>query len=151
MKHACATVGLMILGGVTGAFAGDRVLRAEMTLSAPVEDVWKAWASEEGVKTFFAPGAHIEPRVDGPPAANTALTSVESELTVYAPGRRAWPTTKIWMERSCPRVTSSSKLRKFFATAFFTASVRSWYFSPATGMVPTRGMLTTPFRSTTAR
>jgi uncharacterized protein YndB with AHSA1/START domain len=36
-----------------------------MTLNGPVEDVWKAWASEEGVKTFFAPGAHIEPRVDG--------------------------------------------------------------------------------------
>src|SRR4029450_729411 len=53
------------VGGAQVAPAGDRVLRAEMVIGAPVEDVWKAWASEEGVKTFFAPGAHIEPRVEG--------------------------------------------------------------------------------------
>jgi len=47
------------------ARAGDRVLRATLELPASVDEVWKAWSTEEGVKTFFAPGAHIEPRVDG--------------------------------------------------------------------------------------
>jgi uncharacterized protein YndB with AHSA1/START domain len=55
----------MVLAAPVPAVAADRVLRAELTLPAPVEDVWKAWTTEEGVKTFFAPGAHIEPRVDG--------------------------------------------------------------------------------------
>jgi uncharacterized protein YndB with AHSA1/START domain len=47
------------------ASAADRILRATLTLPAPIEDVWAAWTTEEGVKTFFAPGAHIEPQVDG--------------------------------------------------------------------------------------
>jgi uncharacterized protein YndB with AHSA1/START domain len=42
-----------------------RILRADLVLEAPVADVWKAWTTEEGVKTFFTAGAHIEPRVDG--------------------------------------------------------------------------------------
>jgi uncharacterized protein YndB with AHSA1/START domain len=50
---------------VSAATAEDRVLRAEMEIAAPVEEVWRAWTSEEGVKTFFAPGARLEPRVDG--------------------------------------------------------------------------------------
>ena len=65
MKHTSMVLGFVAMGTAMSAAAGDRVLRAEMVIAAPVEDVWKAWASEEGVKTFFAPGAHIEPRVDG--------------------------------------------------------------------------------------
>jgi uncharacterized protein YndB with AHSA1/START domain len=47
------------------AHASDRILRAEIEVPAPVAEVWKAWATEEGVKSFFAPGAHIEAKVDG--------------------------------------------------------------------------------------
>jgi uncharacterized protein YndB with AHSA1/START domain len=65
MKTANVVVAGLLIGMASVASAGDRVLRAEMVIAAPVEDVWKAWASEEGVKTFFAPGAHIEARVDG--------------------------------------------------------------------------------------
>lgn len=64
MKHTCAVLAL-VMGAAVNGVGGDRVLRAEMVIAAPVQDVWNAWASEEGVKTFFAPGAHIEPRVDG--------------------------------------------------------------------------------------
>ena len=45
--------------------ADDRILRVEMVVPAPVADVWRAWTTEEGVRTFFAPGARVEPRVDG--------------------------------------------------------------------------------------
>jgi uncharacterized protein YndB with AHSA1/START domain len=65
MKAPIAVLAFVVLFAAGTAGAGDRVLRTEMVLSAPVEAVWNAWASEEGVKTFFAPGAHVEPRVDG--------------------------------------------------------------------------------------
>jgi uncharacterized protein YndB with AHSA1/START domain len=55
----------MLFGCASVASAADRVLRATLVLEAPVEDVWRVWTTEEGVTTFFAPGAHIEPRVDG--------------------------------------------------------------------------------------
>lgn len=45
--------------------SSDRILRAMLVLDAPVEDVWKLWTTEEGVKSFFAPGCRIEPKVDG--------------------------------------------------------------------------------------
>jgi uncharacterized protein YndB with AHSA1/START domain len=57
------TVALALLA--VPAAASDRVLRAEIEVAAPVAEVWTAWTTEEGVRTFFAPGAHIEPRVDG--------------------------------------------------------------------------------------
>lgn len=47
------------------ASAADRVLRAELTLDAPVQAVWEAWTTEDGARSFLAPGAHIEPQVDG--------------------------------------------------------------------------------------
>jgi uncharacterized protein YndB with AHSA1/START domain len=49
----------------TPAAAGDRILRAEIDVPASREAVWAAWTTEAGIKTFFAPAAHIEPRVDG--------------------------------------------------------------------------------------
>lgn len=45
--------------------SSDRVLRATLVLDAPVETVWRLWTTEEGVRSFFAPGCRIEPKVDG--------------------------------------------------------------------------------------
>jgi uncharacterized protein YndB with AHSA1/START domain len=45
--------------------AEDRILRAELTLPAPVGEVWKAWTTEEGIASFFAPACRVELRVDG--------------------------------------------------------------------------------------
>src|SRR2546429_106482 len=61
--------------------------------------------------------ARMEPRLEGPPTVKMAFTRVLSELSVYAPGRCALPTTNTWIERSWPMVTSSSKLRKLRDTA----------------------------------
>ena len=58
-----AVLAALVAAGRAGA--SDRILRAEITLAAPVDAVWAAWTTEEGIKTFFAPAAHIEPRVDG--------------------------------------------------------------------------------------
>jgi uncharacterized protein YndB with AHSA1/START domain len=45
--------------------AGERVLRAELVLPAPVDQVWTLWTTRAGLTSFFAQGARIEPRVDG--------------------------------------------------------------------------------------
>jgi uncharacterized protein YndB with AHSA1/START domain len=47
------------------AAAGDRMLRAEVIVPAPVADVWNAWTTAEGIRTFFAPDARVELAVDG--------------------------------------------------------------------------------------
>ena len=42
-----------------------RAIVGEVIVSAPVEEVWQAWATAEGAETFFAPRCHIEPRPGG--------------------------------------------------------------------------------------
>lgn len=37
----------------------------EGEINAPVSEVWQAWTTEDGVKTFFAPDCHIDLRVGG--------------------------------------------------------------------------------------
>jgi uncharacterized protein YndB with AHSA1/START domain len=60
-----AVVALVMLAAGTDMRASDRFLRADLTIEAPVADVWNAWTTEAGVTSFFAPGTTIEPRVDG--------------------------------------------------------------------------------------
>lgn len=47
------------------AHADERALHKEVVVDAAVADVWNAWTTTEGVKTFFAPDAHVEARPDG--------------------------------------------------------------------------------------
>ena len=49
----------------TAAFAEERAIDEKITVKANVDDVWKAWTTTEGVKTFFAPDAKVELRVNG--------------------------------------------------------------------------------------
>jgi uncharacterized protein YndB with AHSA1/START domain len=84
----------LVLLSATGQ-AQDRILRARLTLEAPLEAVWSAWATEEGVKTFFAPGCHIEPRVDGAyeiffnPQGEPGLRGAEGmRILAFEPKRR---------------------------------------------------------------
>lgn len=44
----------------------ERALSVSTTVSASVEEVWNAWATEEGVQSFLAQKAHIESKVGGP-------------------------------------------------------------------------------------
>jgi len=41
------------------------IIRKIVVVPAPVDDVWKAWTTLEGVKTFFAPDASLELAVGG--------------------------------------------------------------------------------------
>jgi uncharacterized protein YndB with AHSA1/START domain len=48
------------------ASAAERAIEAEVVVAAPVEAVWNAWTTSEGIRTFFAPDAKVELAVDGP-------------------------------------------------------------------------------------
>lgn len=47
------------------ASAQERLLRAEIDLAADPQTVWRLWTTVEGLQSFFAPTARIDPRVDG--------------------------------------------------------------------------------------
>ncbi len=46
--------------------AQERAINEKIIVKASAEEVWKAWTTSEGIKTFFAPDAHVDARVDGP-------------------------------------------------------------------------------------
>ena len=84
-------VGLM----VASVSAADRVLRADITVDAGLADVWAAWTTETGIRTFFAPAARIDARVDGvyevlfDPAAKAGLRGAEDQrILVFEPHTR---------------------------------------------------------------
>jgi uncharacterized protein YndB with AHSA1/START domain len=45
--------------------ADERTVRGEVIVDAPVSEVWNAWTTEEGIKSFFAPACNIDLRVGG--------------------------------------------------------------------------------------
>jgi uncharacterized protein YndB with AHSA1/START domain len=46
--------------------AAARTIEKEITVAAPVADVWNAWTTREGVTSFFGPDAKLELRAGGP-------------------------------------------------------------------------------------
>lgn len=43
----------------------DRAIRGEVVVDAGVGEVWDAWTTEDGIRSFFAPDCHVDFRVDG--------------------------------------------------------------------------------------
>lgn len=58
-------IAILVLAYSTG-HADERALNEKITVKANVEDVWKAWTTTEGIKSFFAPDGKVELRIDGP-------------------------------------------------------------------------------------
>lgn len=52
-------------GPVAAAASPDRVISKETSVKAPVAAVWSAWTTREGIESFFAPEAIVEPKPDG--------------------------------------------------------------------------------------
>lgn len=50
---------------VAVAPSSQRILRAEVSVKAPLAEAWKAWTTEAGIATFFAPEGHVDLEVDG--------------------------------------------------------------------------------------
>ncbi len=63
-----STIGFMLAAAflVNFAQAQERAIDEKITVKAGAAEVWKAWTTSEGIKTFFAPDAKVELRVGGP-------------------------------------------------------------------------------------
>jgi len=46
--------------------AAERILHRSVTVSAPVEDVWWAWTTDAGIRSWLVEDSRIELRVGGP-------------------------------------------------------------------------------------
>jgi uncharacterized protein YndB with AHSA1/START domain len=56
---------LAICLGLGGATAAERALEKAVVVRATPEQVWAAWTTRDGIVSFFAPEARIEPRPGG--------------------------------------------------------------------------------------
>ena len=50
---------------VTWAAAAERAVDKEVVIKATVDEAWAAWTTREGITSFFAPDAVVDPRVGG--------------------------------------------------------------------------------------
>ncbi|MBI3716256.1 MAG: SRPBCC domain-containing protein [Betaproteobacteria bacterium] len=66
MKNRIGLCAALVLFLTTTAFAQERAIDEKVTVKAGIDEVWKAWTTSEGIKSFFAPDAKVELRVDGP-------------------------------------------------------------------------------------
>jgi uncharacterized protein YndB with AHSA1/START domain len=46
-------------------WANEKAISEKITVKANVDDVWKAWTTNDGIRSFFAPDAKVEPRPGG--------------------------------------------------------------------------------------
>ena len=66
MKTLFAGIALLFTAACAGnTAAAERMIEKQGVVNAPIEDVWKAWTTTEGVKSFFAPDAKVEARSGG--------------------------------------------------------------------------------------
>jgi uncharacterized protein YndB with AHSA1/START domain len=54
-----------LLAGALNTAAAERAIDKEVVVAADIEQVWVAWTTRDGIVTFFAPDARIEPWVGG--------------------------------------------------------------------------------------
>jgi uncharacterized protein YndB with AHSA1/START domain len=55
----------VLLGASIAVQAAERAIDKEVVVAAAPEQVWQAWTTRDGITSFFAPEARIEPRVGG--------------------------------------------------------------------------------------
>ena len=58
-------IGVLLALCATAAMAVERSLDKETFVAASVDEVWNAWTTREGIVSFFAPDAQVDPRVGG--------------------------------------------------------------------------------------
>jgi uncharacterized protein YndB with AHSA1/START domain len=62
---ALLTAACALLGATVGVGAAERAIDKEVVIAATLDQAWDAWTTREGVVSFFAPDARIEPRPGG--------------------------------------------------------------------------------------
>jgi uncharacterized protein YndB with AHSA1/START domain len=64
--HAGLMCVALLAAACGSVVAQERTIVKQVVVKAPVEAVWNAWTTTEGIKSFFAPDARVEARPDGP-------------------------------------------------------------------------------------
>jgi uncharacterized protein YndB with AHSA1/START domain len=79
---------------VTSRKHSERTIKLEIVLNAPVERVWRAWTTRDGIRSFFAPDCDIDLRVLGKydilfaPGAPVGLRGAENNLILAIQERK---------------------------------------------------------------
>jgi uncharacterized protein YndB with AHSA1/START domain len=55
----------LVLSAALPAQAAERSIDKSIEVAATLDEAWDAWTTREGITSFFAPDARIEPRVGG--------------------------------------------------------------------------------------
>lgn len=56
---------LLLALGLGATQAAERAIDKEVVVNATLDQAWEAWTTREGIRSFFAPDAVVEPRVGG--------------------------------------------------------------------------------------
>jgi uncharacterized protein YndB with AHSA1/START domain len=64
MRRALALV-VLALSFAAAASGAERSLDKQVEVKATLDEAWAAWTTREGITSFFAPDAQIEPRAGG--------------------------------------------------------------------------------------
>ncbi len=56
---------VLALAAMGAAQAAERSIDKEIDIKATVEQAWDSWTTREGITSFFAPDAQVDPRVGG--------------------------------------------------------------------------------------
>lgn len=62
LKEVLVSVAVL---GASAVQAAEPAIALSVTVKAPVSAVWKAWTTADGLTSFFAPEAEVDPRPDG--------------------------------------------------------------------------------------
>ena len=60
-----AAWGLALAASLGASAAAERAIDKEVVVNATLDQAWEAWTTREGIRSFFAPDAVVEPRVGG--------------------------------------------------------------------------------------
>jgi len=55
----------LLISLLSPAQAGERAVEKSVVIDASIDQAWDAWTTRDGITSFFAPDAKIEPRVGG--------------------------------------------------------------------------------------
>ena len=65
MRSTAAGVLVWLVAWCVPGLAAERAIVKEVVVAASPQQAWDAWTTREGIVSFFAPDARIEPRVGG--------------------------------------------------------------------------------------
>ena len=81
MAKRCMTWAFVLVAMIGECTAGERILRTETVVPAPVAEVWKALTTKDGIQSWMAPVAEIDLRLGG-----TLKTNYNPQAKIGEPG-----------------------------------------------------------------